>query len=83
VGLTAWQTVGRRGKGGGEEGRHSEVGTGAGVRGEGRSWEGKEAGRKERGIAQAEALGQGNTDPAGVRKCKKLHNGKQGSTCRG
>ena len=83
MGWTAWQTVERQGKGDEEEGRHSEVGTGAGVREEDRSWEGKEAGRKERGIAQAEALGRGNRDPAGGRKCKTFRNGKQGSTCKG
>ena len=72
--------MGRQGKGG--EGRHSGVGTGAGVREEDRSWEGKEVGRKERGIAQAEALDRGNRDPEGGRKCKKFRSGKQGSTCK-
>ena len=82
MGWAVWQTVGRQGKGG-EEGRHSGVGIGVGVRGEDRSWEGKEAGRKERGIEQAEALDRGSRDPAGGRKCKRLRSGKQGSICKG
>jgi hypothetical protein len=83
VGWAAWQTAGRRGKDDAEEGHHSEVGTGEEERGEDRSWEGKEAGHKERGIEQAEALGRGNRDLAGERKCKWPRSDKQGSTCKG
>ncbi len=74
--------MGRQGKGG-EEVHHSAIGTGAAVQAWDRSWEDKVVGHKERGIEQAEALGQGNRVPVGGRKYRRHHTGKRGSTCKG
>ena len=81
VGLAASQVVARQGTGGGEEARHSKVETG-GVAD--KSWEGKAAAHRERDTGQAGASDPDNTDhPEDGRRCKRLRNDRQGSTCRG
>jgi hypothetical protein len=81
VGLAASQAVARPGTGGGEGVRHSMVETGGAAD---KSWEGKASAHRERDTGQVGASDPDNTDHLeDGRRCKRLRNDRQGSTCTG
>jgi hypothetical protein len=85
VGLAASLAVGRQGTGGGEGVHHSVVEIG--VAAADKSWEGKATAHRERDTGQAGASDPDNTDldtgPEDGRRCKRLRNDRQESTCTG